>query len=126
MVSAAAAAAGGDEGEEEAEYYSDEDETVEVVEHRPSTVKERMAALEKSSSSEKQPSPGRQGFPEPPQGRPSAAASSPGRAVQATPSAAARPDEGAPLAKPNGFQPLGQQFKDAFGAMLCVQRTVRQ
>jgi len=115
-MASAAAAAGEDEGEEEAEYYSDEDETVEVVSHRPSAIKERMAALENSSSSEKQPSPGGQGFPEPPQGRPSAATGSSVRVE------AARPDEGATLVKPNSFQAFGQQVTDAFGAMLCVQQ----
>ena len=30
-----------------------------------------------------------------------------------------RPEE--VLAKPNSFRAVGRQFKDAFGAMLCVQ-----
>lgn len=154
-MAAAAAATGEAEGEEEAEYYSDEDETVEVVSHRTSapttaagaveaarqanidspgrlSIKERMAALERASSSEKVPSQGARDFPEPPQGRPAATASSPSRGGEATPVAAAgatvkieattRPDPEATLAKPNPFQALGEQIKDAFGAMLCVQK----
>ena len=94
------------------------------------SIKERGGA--ERASPEKVPSQGARDFPEPPQGRPAATASSPGRGGEATPVAAAgatvkieattRPDPEATLAKPNPFQALGEQIKDAFGAMLCVQK----